>query len=64
MASDTMAGDVNQGNNFTISVVPESREGVGNLCVKLSAGGQVTMPAASETLQGACVAMCTRQVWN
>ncbi len=58
MASDTMEGDVKQGNNFTISVVPESKEEVETLCAALSEGGQVTMPPA-DSFWGSYFAMCT-----
>ncbi|MCG8413796.1 MAG: VOC family protein [Pseudomonadales bacterium] len=57
MASDTMEGDVSQGNNFTISVVPDSKEEVETLCAALSEGGEVTMLPA-DTFWGAYFAMC------
>ena len=58
MASDTMEGDVVQGTNFTISVVPDSKEEVDALCAAMSEGGQVTMPPA-DTFWGAYFGMCT-----
>jgi PhnB protein len=47
MGTDTlesMGQTVTQGNNYYISVSPESKEEADELFTKLSAGGQVTMP--------------------
>ncbi len=57
MASDTLDSEVTAGNNFSISLVPDSREEVDRLCAALSEGGQVTM-APADTFWGAYFASC------
>lgn len=60
MGSDTLtfSGDVNFGNNISMSINASSREEADTLFNKLSAGGTVTMPLA-ETFWGAYFGMCT-----
>ncbi|MFC4740926.1 VOC family protein [Flavobacterium ponti] len=47
-----------QGNNFSVSITPESKEEADKLFEGLSAGGQVTMPMA-DTFWGAYFGMFT-----
>lgn len=58
MGSDKPAafGSVEAGNNFSISLSPDSREATDTLFNALSAGGHVTMPLA-ETFWGAYFGM-------
>ena len=44
MATDSLDGKLVAGNNFTISITPDSKEEADKLFVGLSAGGKVTMP--------------------
>ena len=48
MGSDTSAhyGDVQFGTNFSVSVMPDSREQTEEIFAKLADGGTVTMPLA------------------
>ena len=61
MGSDTggdWAPTFVQGNNFSISIHPKSKEEASNLFDKLSEGGQVSMPM-SDTFWGAYFGMFT-----
>ncbi len=60
MGSDTggeWAPGFNQGNNFSISLCPESREATDKLYAALSAGGKTNMPM-NETFWGDYFGMC------
>lgn len=49
MASDTMPGmPFEQGNNFSISILPDSKDETNALFAKLSEGGTVTMPLGDQ----------------
>ncbi len=57
MAADAMGRDVTIGDNFWVTIVPDSREEVDQLCAALSEGGEVTM-APAEMFWGSYFATC------
>lgn len=59
MGSDSGFGpEVTSGNNFSVSIHPDSREQADDLFAKLAAGGAVTMPM-EEQFWGAYFGSCT-----
>ena len=61
MGSDSMPGQgppITVGNNFSISVLPDSRDHADRIFAALSEGGAATMPMADQ-FWGAYFGMCT-----